>query len=212
MFTTRLAFSVFCVSVLLATLVLPRIGQPAEKGYTNSIGMAFVRIPAGAFMMGSANDDPDARDFENPQHRVTISKPFYFGTYELTQAQWEAVMGSNPYTLPRSNPFYHLPGTAERITRPNHPATVSWSDAQAFIARLNDMEGGNYYRLPTEAEWEYAARAGTTTAYSFGNDDGELGRYAWYAAAAGTRPLPAGDRLFAVTTIRTTAVSALDFG
>jgi formylglycine-generating enzyme required for sulfatase activity len=165
-----------------------------EKGssFTNSIGMEFVRIPAGSFMMGSPESDPEARDFERPQHEVTISQPFYIGRYEVTQEQWEAVMGSNPYTLDRSNPFYSLPSMAERITRPDHPATVSWNDAQAFITRLNEREGGNRYRLPTEAEWEYAARAGTTTAYSFGDDEGELGRYAWYGEnfnSGGTHPV-----------------------
>jgi formylglycine-generating enzyme required for sulfatase activity len=89
-------------------------------------------------------------------------------------------MGSNPYTLARTNQFYSLPGMAERITKPTHPATVSWNDAQEFIRRLNQKEGHDRYRLPTEAEWEYAARAGTTTAYSFGDDDKDLARFAWY--------------------------------
>jgi formylglycine-generating enzyme required for sulfatase activity len=81
---------------------------------------------------------------------------------------------------------------AERITKPDHPATVSWNDAQDFIARLNRMEGGIRYRLPTEAEWEYVARAGTTTAYSFGDDDAQLSRYAWFGedfSTGGTHPV-----------------------
>jgi formylglycine-generating enzyme required for sulfatase activity len=100
---------------------------PTAKGadYTSTIGMEFVLIPGGSFNMGSPDSDPESRDFEKPQHKVTISKSFYVGRYEVTQAQWEAVMGSNPYTLDRSNPYYSLPGMAERITRPNHPATVS---------------------------------------------------------------------------------------
>jgi len=89
-------------------------------------------------------------------------------------------MGSSPYALERSNPYYGLPGMAARLRHPNNPATVSWEDAQAFIRRLNEKEGNNRYRLPTEAEWEYAARAGTTTAYSFGDDTAQLERYAWY--------------------------------
>jgi formylglycine-generating enzyme required for sulfatase activity len=92
--------------------------------------MEFVLIPAGKFLMGSSSCDRESRDFEKPQHEVTISKPFYVGRYEVTQAQWEAVMGSNPYTLDRSNPYYNLPGMAERITRSDHPATVSWNDAR----------------------------------------------------------------------------------
>lgn len=80
----------------------------------------------------------------------------------------------------------------ERITQPSHPATVSWNDAQEFINALNQIEGSNRYRLPTEAEWEYAARAGTQTRYSFGDDEADLGRYAWYGenfATGGTHPV-----------------------
>ncbi len=123
---------------------------------------------------------------------MTVSKPFHLAKYEVTQAQWEAVMGSSPFTLDRSNPFYNLPGMAARITRPTHPATVSWNDAQEFIGRLNQKEGHNRYRLPTEAEWEYAARAGTTTTYSFGDDAKQLGEYAWYGedfASGGSHPV-----------------------
>lgn len=154
--------------------------------------MEFVRIPDGRFLMGSDERDPEATDAEKPQHEVTISKAFDLGRFEVTQAQWEAVMGSNPYTLDRSNPYYNLPGMAERITRPDHPATVSWNDAQAFLDRLNAIEGGTRYRLPTEAEWEYAARAGTTTPYSFGSEEADLDRYAWHGedfASGGTHPV-----------------------
>ena len=117
---------------------------------------------------------------------------FYLGKLEVTLAQWHAVMGTDPFTLSRSNPFYGMPGMAKRITKPDHPAPVSWNDAQAFIRRLNEREGHNRYRLPTEAEWEYAARAGTTTAYWFGDDPRQLGRYAWYGedfATGGTHPV-----------------------
>ena len=160
--------------------------------YKNSIGMEFVAIPAGIFLMGSPDADREAQPFEKPQHSVTISQPFYIGKFEVTQQQWEAVMGANPYTRDRSNPYYNLPGMAERITKPDHPATVSWNDAQEFIVRLNEREGGNRYRLPTEAEWEYAARAGTTTAYSFGDDRADLDRHAWVGGdfnSGGTHPV-----------------------
>ncbi|MDM0014520.1 formylglycine-generating enzyme family protein [Variovorax sp. J22P168] len=166
--------------------------QPAHQVEPNSVGMAFVRVPAGTFAMGSTAHDADAAANEKPSHRVTMSRPFDLGQHEVTQAQWEAVMGSKPYVLSRSNPYYDLPGMAARITRPNHPATVSWNDAQDFVERLNLKEGGVRYRLPTEAEWEFAARAGTTTSYSFGNDAGELGRYAWHGesfATGGTHPV-----------------------
>ncbi|MBE9605768.1 formylglycine-generating enzyme family protein [Acetobacteraceae bacterium H6797] len=171
-----------------AFVLLPGSGMLAGCGmasaqaqtFTNSIGIEFVQIPAGTFLMGSPDSDADARDFEKPQHEVRISRPFWLARFEVTQAQWEAVLKENPYVRDRSNPYYNLPGMRDRITRPNHPATVSWNDAQEFIAALNKQEGGAHYRLPTEAEWEYAARAGTTTRYSFGDDDRDLERHAWY--------------------------------
>ena len=148
--------------------------------YTNDIGMEFALIPAGNFLMGSPNHLREAVEDEKPQHQVVISKAFYMGKYEVTQAQWEAVMGTSSFDSPRSNDFYNLPGMAQRLKKPTNPATVSWNDAQEFIKRLNQKAGKNRYRLPTEAEWEYAARAGTTTAYSFGDDASELSRFAWY--------------------------------
>lgn len=162
------------------------------KTYTNSISMEFIEIPSGTFMMGVADNDSESYNSEKPQHEVTISKAFFIGKYKVTQAEWEKVMGFNPYDLDRSNPYYNLPGMAERITKPNHPATVSWNDAQDFIAYLNAREGHNRYRLPTEAEWEYACRAGTTTRYSFGDDIRDLNAYAWYNedfATGGTHPV-----------------------
>jgi formylglycine-generating enzyme required for sulfatase activity len=170
----------------------PATGSAPGELFTNSIGMEFLPVPTGRFLMGSTDEDPRAGDSEKPQHEVTISRPFHLGRFEVTQEQWEAVMGSNPYTLDRSNPYYTLPGMAERITRPEHPATVSWDDAQTFLDRLNALEGGSRYRLPTEAEWEYAARAGTSTAYSFGDDEGDLDRHAWYGedfSSGGTHPV-----------------------
>jgi formylglycine-generating enzyme required for sulfatase activity len=148
--------------------------------HSNSIGMEFVLIPAGEFLMGSdMGKDPDAWNVETPQHRVSISRPLYLGTYEVTQAQWTAVMGSNP----------------SRFNGPDNPVEqVSWHDAQEFIKRLNSKEGHSRYRLPTEAEWEYAARAGTTTRYSFGDDAGQLGQYAWYEDNSGPSTHPVGQK------------------
>ena len=199
--------TILILSLLHAASACARAGRatrPAQaalpraetKAVTNSVGMEFISVPAGAFLMGAGESDREASASEKPQHRVTITKPFSIGRYEVTQAQWEAVLGSNPYTLDRSNPYYNLPGMKERITRPNHPATVSWLDAQEFIERLNATEGHTRYRLPTEAEWEYAARAGTTTAYSFGDDIRDLGRYAWQGEgfASGGRH-PVGQKL-----------------
>ena len=100
--------------------------------------------------------------------------------------------GSSPDVETRGNDFYNLPGMASRLTKSNNPATVSWNDVQEFIKRLNVREGHSRYRLPTEAEWEYAARAGTSTAYSFGDDANELERFAWYGedfASGSTHPV-----------------------
>ena len=163
-----------------------------ESHYKNGVGMEFILIPAGSFKMGSTDGADYAYAQEKPSHQVTISQPFYLATTEVTQAQWETVMGSNPYSLERSNPYYHMPGMKDRITRPNHPATVSWQDAQNFIQKLNVRESTNRYRLPTEAEWEYAARAGTQTRYSFGDNKSDLDQYAWYGGnflTGGTHPV-----------------------
>ena len=97
----------------------------------------------------------------------------------MTQGQWQAVMGSNP---------------SQFTGDPNRPVeNVSWDDVQEFIRRLNAREGGATYRLPTEAEWEYAARAGTTTRWSFGDDASQLGRYAWHDGNAGGQTHPVGQ-------------------
>ena len=124
--------------------------------------------------MGSANGADD----ERPVHTVRISKPFYLGIHEVTQGQWETVMGNNPS---------QFKGDANRPVE-----TVSWEEVQKFIDKLNTREGGTKYRLPTEAEWEYAARAGSTTAYSFGDDSSQLGKYAWCGDNAGNTTYPVG--------------------
>jgi len=115
--------------------------------------LEMVLIPAGKFMMGSPESEK-GRDKGEPQHEVTITKPFFMGKYEVTQEQWESVMGKNPS---------EVKGAKLPVTR------VSWDDCQEFINKLNAKTNGGY-RLPTEAEWEYACRAGTTTAYSYGGN------------------------------------------
>ena len=115
--------------------------------------LKMVWIPPGTFQMGSSQYSD-----ERPVHKVTIRQGFYLGKYEVTQAQWEAVVGSNPS---------YFKGCGDCPVE-----SVSWDDAQAFIRKLNEMEGEERYRLPSEAEWEYAARAGTTTRYSWGDEIG----------------------------------------
>ena len=140
----------------------PFQAQPAKQ-FTNSLGIKFVLVPAGTFTMGSNLGELD----EKP-HEVTISQPFYLGKFEVTQAQWQAVMGANPSYFKGDN----LP-----------VEQVSWDQVQHFIQRLN-ANGDGEYRLPTEAEWEYACRAGTREEYA-----GKLEKMGWYAANSGNRRL-----------------------
>jgi sulfatase modifying factor 1 len=135
---------------------------------TNTIGMKLNKIPAGTFLMGSPEGEEGRYDREH-QHKVTITNPFYMQTTEVTQGQWKAVMGTEPWK-----------GEYSVKEGPNYAAShVSWDDAVAYCKKLSEKEGKTY-RLPTEAEWEYACRAGTQTRWSFGNDEKVLGDYAWY--------------------------------
>jgi len=131
---------------------------------TNSIGMKLVYIPAGEFMMGSPSSESERYDDEGPQHRVKIGHGFYMGMYEVTQGQWKKVMGNNPSYFKGDN---------------NPVEGVSWNDAVKFCKKLSQGEGRTY-RLPTEAQWEYACRAGSTTVFSFGDNESSLGDSAWY--------------------------------
>ena len=140
----------------------------------NGVKLEMVLIPAGEFLMGSPDSDKDAAGDEKPQHRVRITKPFYLGKYLVTQEQWEAVMGNNP----------------SNFKGPKNPVEqVSWDDCQQFLEKLNAKSGprDGKFQLPTEAQWEYACRAGSTTRYCFGDDESKLGEYAWYDANSGTR-------------------------
>jgi sulfatase modifying factor 1 len=149
-----LAF-VFIFFLLWIQILMPFRGLCAEKVFTNSIGMDFVLIPAGAFMMGSPPDEP-SRNKDEVQHQVTISKPFYMQATEVTLKQWRALMGKR---------FF---GLFKRRGKANNPIVkVSWYDCADFIEKLNALNEG-VYRLPTEAEWEYASRAGSQKAYSWG--------------------------------------------
>jgi formylglycine-generating enzyme required for sulfatase activity/serine/threonine protein kinase len=140
--------------------------------------MSFKLIPAGTFTLGDANGYDDERP-----HQVTLTQPFELSVYEVTQEQYEAVMGTNPS-------YYKGPQ--------NPVGNVSWDDAVEFCRKLSalpaEKSAGYVYRLPTEAEWEYACRAGTTTAYSFGDNDSELGKYAWFDDNSGDTTHPVGGK------------------
>jgi formylglycine-generating enzyme required for sulfatase activity len=147
------------------------------KGVT----LQMVLIPAGEFIMGSPGSDHSADKDEKPQHRVRITKPFYLGKFLVTQEQWEAVMGNDP------SPIGGLKMPVEN---------VSWQDCQRFLEELNVKCGTGHgkFTLPTEAQWEYACRAGSTTRYFFGDEVSRLGEYAWYGANSGNTLHPVGQK------------------
>ena len=146
-----------------------KLGDPI----TNSIGMVLVPIPTGEFQMGSQSEF----------RQVKITKPFHLGVFEVTQSQYKKVMGKNPSQIKGAN---------------NPVEMVSWDDAIEFCRKLSAVSeekvAGRAYRLPTEAEWEYACRAGTKTAYSFGDDGSQLGAYAWYGDNSDGKTHPVGQK------------------
>jgi formylglycine-generating enzyme required for sulfatase activity len=131
---------------------------------------AMIVVPAGSFKMGSAATQADRSPNEGPQHEVTIAKPFAVGMTEVTFAQWDACVAAGACRELGDNAW----GRRDRPV-----INVSWSDAVKYVEWLARVTG-KPYRLPSEAEWEYAARAGTTTRFSFGDDDSKLNGYAWY--------------------------------
>jgi formylglycine-generating enzyme required for sulfatase activity len=140
----------------------------------NNFDMGFVKIAPGEFMMGCSVGDIDCNDDERPIHRVQITKEFEIGKYEVTQAQWQAVMGTNPSTMKGDD-------------RPVE--SISKQEVQEFLNKLNARNDGYRYRLPTEAEWEYAARAGSKESYWSRLDD-----IAWYAGNSEDETHPVGKK------------------
>jgi len=156
-------------------------GLKAGDIKTGSLGMQLAYIPAGEFLMGSPPAENERTEFET-QHRVKLTRPFYLGTHEVTQKQWATVMDAQPWQEKT-----HVKQGA------NYPATfISWDDAVKFCAALTRRDRdagritkGQFYRLPTEAEWEHACRAGSVTAYSFGSDMAKIDGFGWTGAIYG---------------------------
>jgi formylglycine-generating enzyme required for sulfatase activity len=152
------------------------LGLPvyAELNCGGWVKLRLALIPAGNFLMGSDADDRCARTDEKPRHLVAITRPFYMGVYPVTQAQYRPLAGTNPNI----------------VQEDTHPvASVSWFEAEEFCGSLSKRTGRQVH-LPTEAQWEYACRAGTQTRYTFGNGNAMLGRYAWYEGNSWrTRPV-----------------------
>jgi formylglycine-generating enzyme required for sulfatase activity len=162
-------------------------GGGASSSGSNALGMSFVGIQPGTFMMGSPSSEANRSDDET-QHQVTISHRFEMQTTDVTQAQWVQVMGTNPSYFQSAQ---YCQSTFTQVNGvnvcPNNPVEqVSWDDVQQYVTKLNQNRNDGYaYRLPTEAEWEYAARAGTTTAYYFGNDASQINNNSWYSSNSG---------------------------
>ncbi len=191
--------------------VPPAVSEESPKQVTNSLGMKFVLVPSGKFLMGSPDSDKGAGDYEK-QHHARIARPFYLGVTEVTVGQFRRFVEKTGFRTeaetddeggtgfdaaakkqqqePKST--WRHPGFDQTDEHP--VVNMSWNDAVAFCNRLSVLEGlrpyyqsgtgtplgGDGYRLPTEAEWEYACRAGTSTRYSFGDHESSLGKYAWF--------------------------------
>ena len=161
-----------------------RLGRDADPGtgyprqVRNSIGMEFVLIPAGEFLMGSPDSDQDAFGDEKPQHGVNITKPFYLGKWPVRQRDYEAITRANP----------------SLFKGPDNPVEdVSWDEAAEFCRKLSNREGLEY-GLPTEAQWEYACRAWSTGKWCFGDDESRLGDYAWHRGNSEEKTHPVGEK------------------
>jgi sulfatase modifying factor 1 len=179
-----------------------------DKTFTNSMGMEFVLIPAGKFIMGSPNNEPGRAENEGPQREVQITKPFYMGKYEVKVSEFRELVKAGQFkTDAETNGGAYVP-VKEKWQRKegvnwmnpgfsqkdDHPVVcLAWPDAVEYCKWLT-KKTGHAYRLPTEAEWEYACRAGSQQAYSFGPDGRELSKYAWYGENSGGKTRPVGQK------------------
>jgi formylglycine-generating enzyme required for sulfatase activity len=185
---TRRIETVFQILILALTLTTAVNGQATESKdagasedfVTNSIGMKFKLTSAGG-----------SRQADSRYHKARITKSFYLGVTEVTQEQYEKIMGENPSWFSKNGIGANR---GEGFDTSNFPVeNVSWEDAVEFCKKLSAKEGVTY-RLPTEAEWEYACRAGSTTRYCFGNGESKLGDYAWYQDNSNSRTRPVGTK------------------
>ncbi|NEO02117.1 MAG: formylglycine-generating enzyme family protein, partial [Moorea sp. SIO3I7] len=157
------------------------------------VSLKLVHIPAGSFLMGSQSSDNMSSDNERPQHQVSV-KQFWMGQFPVTQQQWQAVLGDPKLKIEDDpkNPS-HFKGDNLPVEK------VSWHEAKEFCERLNQkFQGqlqGRKFRLPSEAEWEYACRAGTTTRYYYGDEDSILEQYAWYDGNSDSKTHPVGQKI-----------------
>lgn len=160
------------------------VSSPQEVRILDLAGgaeLALVWIPPGGDVLGSPADQEWQLFDEGPQRTVRFEEGFWIGRYEVTQAQWEAVMGANPSRF---------------AGNPDRPVEqVSWLDCQAFVEKLNALLGTEGFALPDEEEWEYACRAGTDTPYYFGEDREDLGAHAWFIRNSGQQTHPVGEKL-----------------
>jgi formylglycine-generating enzyme required for sulfatase activity len=184
--------SIFLSSLLIFGMIQLgcQVRAQSPKEITNSIGMKLVLIPKGTFQMGSPIDEEGADDDE-AQHQVTITKEYYLGVTEVTQGQYEKVMGANPSHFQKRD--------IRKSDSSMYPVeSVSWKDAVEFCKKLSELpeekKVDRVYRLPTEAEWEYACRAGGKTAYSFGESSKSLGEYAWFDGNSNGQTHPVSEK------------------
>ncbi|HVS53851.1 MAG TPA: formylglycine-generating enzyme family protein [Opitutaceae bacterium] len=166
-------------ALLFALAVAAHAAAPAPTASItlgDGVTMDFVLVQPGSFVMGSDENTGDGD--ESPQHKVTITQPFYLGKFEVTQAQWTALMGDNP----------------SEFKGPSRPVdTVSWNDCQRFLAKLS-AKTGRKFTLPTEAQWEFACRAGSTTTWSFGERDTNAADYGWLGENSSGTTHPVGEK------------------
>lgn len=179
--------TILSIIPLITCMIATNIMAAPPKTITNSLNMKFVYIEPGTFIMGSPKNEV-GRDSDEKRHRVVINRGFYISITEVTQGQWQKLMGDNPSA-------YQDLGSSGPVDQ------VSWNDCMIFIDKLNRIENTDQYRLPTEAEWEYACRAGTQTAFASGRITEancqrveHLDKIAWYCGNSGHRPHRVGSK------------------